>query len=140
MTDQTRDFPLGDILSVTTGRLLSRDGMDGIYRILAYLTGDEIYTHQIPAAIDATHLGVLSQHPQLVGVTPVTNADLDDVGTWLTVQEQRFGASLPLSPVEGWGVHDPIRELVDRFGPGSVIPVVLQSDSHAPEAQPGGAG
>lgn len=140
MTDQTRDFPLGDILSVTTGRLLSRDGMDGVYQILSYLTADDIYTHQIPAAIDATHLGVLSQHPQLVGVTPVTNADLENIYGWLAVQEQRFGASLPLSPVESWGVHDPIRELVDRFGPGSVIPVVLQSDSHAPEAQPGGAG
>lgn len=125
MSDQTRDYPLGDILSVTTGRLLSRDGMDGIYRILAYLTGDEIYTHQIPAAIDATHLGVLSQHPQLVGVTPVTNADLDDVGTWLTAQEQRFGSSLPLAPVPGWGAHDPIQELVDRFGPDRVIPVVI---------------
>lgn len=114
---EPRDFPLSDILTVTTGRLLSRDGIEGVYRILRYLTGDQIMTHQIPDVIDACHLPVLAQHPQLLDVVPVANADLDRIDAWLTVQESRFGSTLPLLPVEGWERRDPVGELVDKVGP-----------------------
>lgn len=125
MSDQTRDYPLGDILSVTSRYLVSRDGMSGVYRILAHLTGDDVYTHQLPDAAAFATPGILAQHPQLTGVAPAGELTPDQARAWLTVQEQRFGVSLPLAPVPGWGVHDPIQELVDRFGPDRVVPVVI---------------
>lgn len=36
----TRDFELGDILSITTGALVSRRHIDGVYDILNWMTGD----------------------------------------------------------------------------------------------------
>jgi len=123
---EPRDFPLSDILSVTTGRLLSRDGIDGVYRILSHLTGDQIMIEpQIPRALDACQPQVLAQHPQLLGVTPRTNAEIEHIGTWLDEQEARFGASLPVAPIDGWERRNPIVELAERLGPERVIPVVL---------------
>jgi hypothetical protein len=43
-----RTFDLGDVLSITTGRLVSQRGMDGIYDVLNFMTGDDLMTHQLP--------------------------------------------------------------------------------------------
>lgn len=45
--DGSRRFHIGDILSVTTGRLTSPRGMDGIYDILGYMTDDSPFTTQL---------------------------------------------------------------------------------------------
>ena len=127
MTDaEARDLPLADVLSVTTGRLLSRDGMAGVYRALQYLTGDPIMTHQIPRALDACCPKVLEQHPQLLDVAPGADAEGAEIGAWLTAQERRFGLTLPLAPIDGWEHRDPVAELVEMMGPERVIPVVIE--------------
>ncbi len=41
-------FNYDDVLTLTTGRLVSRRHMDAVYEMLNFLTGDSIYTHQIP--------------------------------------------------------------------------------------------
>jgi hypothetical protein len=46
-----KQFHFSDILSVTTGRLVSTRHMDGIYDILNFLTEDNLYTHQLPRAM-----------------------------------------------------------------------------------------
>lgn len=45
--DGSRRFHIGDILSITTGRLASPRGMDGIYDILDYMTDDSSFTTQL---------------------------------------------------------------------------------------------
>ena len=45
--DGTRRFHIGDILSITTGRLVSPRGVEGIYDILGYMTDDSPYTTQL---------------------------------------------------------------------------------------------
>jgi hypothetical protein len=125
-TTQARAFPLGDILSVTTGRLLSRDGIDGVYQILNYLTGAPVFTHQIPRAVDHCQLPLLRQHPELLDVVPQTNAEIEQIEAWLTEQEQRFGETLEVSPIDGWVHRDPIAEAVEMFGADRVIPVVTE--------------
>ncbi len=45
--DGSRRFHVGDILSITTGRLTSPRGMDGIYDILGYMTDDSPFTTQL---------------------------------------------------------------------------------------------
>ena len=55
MTTETRQFPLRTILTVTTGRLLTKakgprdNGIGDLYEILGYMTGDNgVMTHQLP--------------------------------------------------------------------------------------------
>lgn len=45
--DGTRRFHIGDVLTVTTGRLVSPRGVDGLYDILGYMTDDSPYTTQL---------------------------------------------------------------------------------------------
>lgn len=45
--DGSRRFHIGDVLSITTGKITSPRGMDGIYDILDYMTNDSPFTTQL---------------------------------------------------------------------------------------------
>ena len=61
----TKTFHLGDILSVTTSRLVSPRHIDGVYDILNWMTGDNLFTHQLPRASRECEGPLLAQHPDL---------------------------------------------------------------------------
>jgi hypothetical protein len=108
---------LADILSITTGRLLSRSRMEGIYRILNDLTGDNLMTHQLPRAEDHCAPGLIAQHPFLADVTPpAEGCALADLMAWLEALEQQHGTELEVLPVGGWERRNPIEELCDMVG------------------------
>ncbi len=119
----TRKFDLGDVLSITTGRLVSKRGMDGLYDILNYMTGDNLYTHQLPRASDECQPWLLRQHPQLTKVIVLKWKDEADVWQWLTAQEALFGSQLVVEPIpaDDHAQKDPIEELEEVAGKGKVI-------------------
>ena len=61
-----RHFHIGAILSVTTGRLVAPNGIEDVYSILNHMTGDNLFTHQLPRAGEECKPWLLRQHPQLV--------------------------------------------------------------------------
>jgi hypothetical protein len=126
----TKLFPLADILTVTTGRLLSRRHMDGLYDLLGFMTGDSLYTHQLPRAADACGPELLAQHPQLTGVAPAEDIDVPEVMAWLANAEHEYGEQLPVSPLPAgaWERRDPVEELSDMVGPERVIVVELDGE------------
>ena len=108
-------FHIGDLLSVTTGRLVSPDGMGGVYRILNHLTGDNLFTHQLPAACRIAEPYLLDQHPWLLGIDlPDELSSLDLLQEFLTSIERTHGARHSVAPMppEAWGHHDPIADLL----------------------------
>jgi hypothetical protein len=84
-----KQFHISDILSITTGRLLSTRHMDGIYDILDFLSQDELYTHQLPRAMKEFQPYLLEQFPQFVDI----DKDLtqENCGVWLQKQTVKFG-------------------------------------------------
>lgn len=109
-------FALGDVLSITSGQLVSRDHIEGVYRILNFMTGDNLMTHQLPRAMEECRPSLLAQHPQVNGVSlPERDGDWtkEEVYAWLDEQESRFGATLPVRPLDAADhTHiDPISEL-----------------------------
>jgi len=62
---QTKQFHISDVLSITTGRLVSTRHMDGVYEIRNFMTGDNLFTHQLPRASDECKPYLLEQFPQL---------------------------------------------------------------------------
>lgn len=60
-----KEFHLGDVLSMTTGRLLSPRGMEGIYDILGFMTGETLFTHQLPHASRKCSPHLEKQFPEL---------------------------------------------------------------------------
>lgn len=133
----SKDFDLGDILSVTTGLLVSPRLMDGVYDILNYMTEDSLFTHQLPRAAGECKEPLLTQHPQLRGVeAPDEFTDGDHVFAWLDSQKAIYGDSLPVAPLGTGGVgsherRDPLAELAGLLGSERVIAVVADDAESA---------
>ena len=71
MTDETKRFPLRTILSVTTGRLLTKprdehdNGIGDLYELLGWMTDDSPMTHQLPRFNDECKPWLLRWFPEL---------------------------------------------------------------------------
>lgn len=121
----TRDFHLGDILSITTGRLVSPRHMDGIYDILNYMSGDNLFTHQLPRVMGEARPILLAAHPQLSSVDEDAEIGPNNVGAWLAAQVALFGEMLPV-PKLNEDQHeriDPMSELAEKIHPSRLITI-----------------
>ncbi len=124
----TKKFHIGDILSITTGSLVSSEGMGGIYKILNYLTGDNLYTHQLGRATHECRPWLLAQHKQLKDIDNST-VNEDTWKDWLTEQAEKYGEYLEIKPLPK-NIHDfidPLDEL-KRMVPEDKIIVVQKND------------
>ena len=79
---KTKQFDLGDVLSITTGRLLSPRLIKGVYEILDWMTNDQNYTHQLPRVRNECKPWLLRWFPALVGI------DCDELGLEGTIGEK----------------------------------------------------
>ena len=118
---ETRSLPLSDALSITTGKLLSHDHMDGIYRILGYMTGQDLFTHQLGTAADKCKPALLEQHPFLAELQPPDGADAPDLMAWLAHVEKTHGATIQVQPLAEWTHRDPIEDAADMVGADKVF-------------------
>jgi hypothetical protein len=121
-THTARTFTLGQILSVTTGRLLCKVG--DLYDILNYMTGSSIFTHQIPSACEVVAPSIRAQHPALSGITAQEVTPKNWRG-WMAAQEITFGAKRALVPLPAgmWPDADPVDGLGRMAGKGKVVVV-----------------
>lgn len=131
-----KPFHIGDILSITTGRLVSPRGIGGVYEILNHMTGDNLFTHQLGRAAEACKPALLADHPFLAGWGSRLDEELDKLTrpdqravTLLLLQfVQEVGCSdlnvLPLADGE-WLRLDPLKELGAMVGDDRVITVAL---------------
>lgn len=134
----TREFDLGDVLTITTGIMLSPRRIDGVYDILNYMTGDNLFTHQLPRAAEECHAPLLAQHPQLadVVVPEFDSATNEDAATavflWLAKLEKTLGSRLAVEPLAD-GEHtriDPLAEFAMNYPNVTVIPVVIDTEEN----------
>ena len=137
MSQPAKLFDLGDVLTITTGLLVSRRHMDGVYEILNHMTGENLYTHQIPRAMRSCKPDLLRQHPQLADVdtaslekalaaSPETmEAATQVVLDWLDRQAAIYGKELRVRPLppSADGAPDPVQEAIDLVGKDRVIVV-----------------
>ena len=99
-----RSFPLADVLSVTTGTLLSRRRMDGVCDLVAYLTDtapplrfmDEDHIRALLADTATARTELLRQHPILDGLIPPAGLDHADLYSWLVATEETHGLELTI--------------------------------------------
>lgn len=122
------EFPLADILTLTTGMMLAEGGCSSLQKMLDYLTRDNIFTHQIPRAATVCAPWVVSQYPNLPNEKDAKDINETNWREWLTEQEKKFGTSLPLEQLPGddWKHINPIEELVGMVGADKVIAVTPQ--------------
>lgn len=119
----TRPFHLGDILSVTTERLVSPRHIEGIYDILGWMTGDALFTHQLPRANDECKGPLLAQHPEDFG-------GKEGVDRWLAEQVAVYGETREVAPLaDGDHTHiDPLTELQKMRPDAGHVVIVLPDE------------
>jgi len=145
-----KTFHFSDLLSVTTGKMLSTRGIEGIYDILNFMTNDNLSTHQLSRAMreckpilheqfshlfpgtDKMEKLLLELDQGLGGLDTRTSATEreDLVGDWLNNVQTVFG--LPdyigiMRPMaENDHKHiDPVEELETMVGKDRIIIVKL---------------
>lgn len=126
MTDNdTKTFTLAQILTVTHGRLLVEIG--GVYEILNWLTGDELFTHQLPRASREAEGPLLGWFPELkrIDVGPWEISTEADVDAYMAELAEEYGTTreVPrLSPADHTAIN-PLAELAMHFPDTPVIVV-----------------
>ena len=117
-----RDFDLSDILTITEGSLVGSRHIDGVYDILNFMTGDSLFTHQLPRAAETCQGPLVEQHPRLAGIRAPWQDDPsllegDDpkavVEAWVARMKAIHGDTLSVTPLAEWHHMDPIQELVE---------------------------
>lgn len=116
-------FKLGEVLSVAGNSLMCE--MSGVYRILNYMTGDNLFTHQLPRAVKECKPYILKQHPGLKKYVD----ELDPTVTtknWKKVLSKCYdiyGLVLSVEPIpmDDHTKKEPIQELIDMVGKDKVI-------------------
>lgn len=147
----TKRFSLQTILTVTTGRLLTKpegpsdNGIGDLYEILAWMTGDEPFTHALPRFANECKPWLYRWFPELKNA----EAHLDDldyaikcvssakkdvyfaIENWISLCVADWGMKdeydVPKIPMDDHDVKNPIQELEDMVGKGKVI-VITQGD------------
>ena len=143
---ETKTFSLRVVLTVTTGRLLTKpngeddNGIGDLYEILEWMTGESPFTHQLPRfgkecvphlfrwfpelqRVDSTALGWLSESIKELGPEP-------GVLKWLERVQSEYHLSpnyaVPMIPKNDHKSRDPIKEMQDMVGDkGKLIVVEL---------------
>lgn len=127
----TKKFHLGDILSITIGRLVSPRHMEGVYDILNYMTGESLSTHQLPRVYDECKPHLLEQMPWLDEIKDDPRRIRQKPFHWLDEQVARYGEMHEVRPLKH-GEHvsiDPIQEAAQLMGdPKKAIAVIALDD------------
>lgn len=115
-----KKFPLNQVLTIATGRLLCDIG--SVYEILNYLTGDQLFTHQLPRAMQFCQPLLWAQYPELKGID-VSSVTTENWREWLQEISGKLPAEYGLSPFDGWQSRNPIQEAQEMIGVDDVIVV-----------------
>ncbi len=94
----SKTFALGDVLSITTGCLVSPRRVAALYDILNHMTGDKLFTHQLPRAANECKPYLLEQFPQLKDVD-ASGVNPENWRSWLAEQADKYGYEFAVAPL-----------------------------------------
>lgn len=129
MIPDVRRFPLGVVLSVTTGRLLAP--FAEVHELLDFMTGDTLMTHQLPRACEECAPMLLARHPRLADVkVPEEFTGEEDVRQWVAAQAERLGERVTVTTLDpdDHTVIDPLVELKMLRPDVPVVVVAIEED------------
>ena len=117
-----KDFPTGDVLSMVTGYLVS--DIRGVYQVLNWMTGESVYTHQLPRIGREAAPVVLAAHPELAAAyQEAKQVNSDNWRQWLATWVERYGPTISV-PKFNEDQHeriDPLSELAEKVHPDKII-------------------
>lgn len=130
MASETKTFHVGDILSITTDKLVSPEHIGGVYKILNHLTADNLFTHQLPRAGRECEPYLRACFPDLAAIEAPDFEGEEHVFRWLAEIVEKHGETREVEPMRD-GIHEyrnPLAE-AEEMMPGKVIPLVVDLPS-----------
>ncbi len=140
--EATKRFNLDDVLSASTGCLVTARHMEGIYDILNWVTDDNLFTHQLPRAFEECRPWFHRWFPKLkdvdtdalVSLLEAKGKSLEVAGEWVQAEAARLGLDaaydVPRIPQDDHERKDPIDELVEMRGStDGIVAVVVEPDA-----------
>jgi hypothetical protein len=118
-------FTFCELASAGTGYLFSDtpddNGMGGVYKVLNYMTGDNLFTHQLPRAFREVSPEICRQHPFLSNLRELVNSEEDLDARIVMMQgiiKNHEGSTFDLTPLDPAACEhkDPIAEAVEMCG------------------------
>lgn len=109
---ETKAFPTPAVLSTVTGVLICEIG--GVYEVLNWMTGESVYTHQLPRISREAEPVILAAHPQLrAAIDEAEQVTPENYAGWRDRWVERYGADLavPKMTATEHKAIDPITEL-----------------------------
>jgi hypothetical protein len=120
----TQEFPTRDVLSTITGMLMGDIG--GVYQVLNWMTGESVFTHQIPRISREAVPVMLKMHPTLQqAIDEAEQVTPENFATWRDTWENRYGPTIAV-PKFGADTHeriDPISELAEKVHPDKIATI-----------------
>lgn len=138
MTDKSefkewKEFHIGDVLTITTGIMVSPEGIGGVYQILDWMTGDQLFTHQLPRASRLCEPILKGLYPEIAKVEiPNTSAVPESLIPefwidWLAKQGEKFGEKILVPKLITYTPIDPLEEFVSMRQNAEIILVDPES-------------
>lgn len=119
----SKTFTLDVVLTVTTGILLTT--IDELYRILDHLTGDQLFTHQLPRAAEFAKPLLFEKYPELETIQIPQLSSQEEVDDFLDMlKEDGIAAEYELDQLEGFTHKNSIDELIEMRGSADGIILV----------------
>lgn len=120
----TKAFPTADVLSTITGRLMGDIG--GVYQVLNWMTGESVYTHQIPRISREATPVVLAAYPELAAAcSEAEQVTRDNWRDFLALWIDRYGETIevPKFTADTHERIDSVSELTEMVAPSKIIVV-----------------
>lgn len=118
-----KEFPTDDVLSAITGRLVSARHIDGVYDVLNWMTGESLYTHQLPRVGREAREFLLARNPLLAeALAEAEKVSPDNWREWRATWIARYGATMavPQFTADDHERIDPLSELAEHVHPDRI--------------------
>lgn len=122
MQNTTKSFPIADVLSTVTGRLMGKIG--GVYEVLNFMTDENLYTHQLPRVCREAVPVFLAKYPSLQqAIDEAGQVTPENYLTWLATWTARYGETLdvPKMSEDDHERIDMLSELAEHVHPDKII-------------------
>lgn len=120
----TKEFATADVLSTITGRLMGEIG--GVYEVLNWMTGESVFTHQLPRISREARPVIVEMHPHLQqAIDEAHQITPENWRQWRSAWEDRYGPTIavPKFMADTHERIDPLSELAEKVHPDNIIVV-----------------